>query len=101
LEECKLAKVKFYQDHKSLLFFCPGCKHAHGVNISPIGNQPVWEFNGNDEVPTIAPSILVKWDEGDDHKQCCCHSFVKDGEIQFLSDCTHTLAGQTVELPDW
>jgi len=30
-----------------------------------------------------------------------CHSFVTDGRIQFLGDCTHTLAGQTVDLPDW
>ena len=29
-----------------------------------------------------------------------CHSFVTDGRIQFLSDCTHALAGQTVDLPD-
>ena len=30
-----------------------------------------------------------------------CHSFVTDGRIQFLGDCTHKLAGQTVDLPDW
>ena len=29
-----------------------------------------------------------------------CHSFVTDGKIQFLSDCTHGLAGQTVELSE-
>jgi hypothetical protein len=29
-----------------------------------------------------------------------CHSFVTDGRIQFLGDCTHALANQTVELPD-
>jgi hypothetical protein len=29
-----------------------------------------------------------------------CHSFVTDGKIQFLGDCTHALAGQTVELPE-
>jgi hypothetical protein len=28
-----------------------------------------------------------------------CHSWVKNGEIQFLSDCDHALAGQTVPLP--
>jgi hypothetical protein len=30
-----------------------------------------------------------------------CHSFVVDGRIQFLGDCTHHLAGQTVDLPPW
>lgn len=29
-----------------------------------------------------------------------CHSFVRDGRIEFLSDCTHALAGQTVELSE-
>lgn len=27
-----------------------------------------------------------------------CHSFVANGNIQFLGDCTHELAGQTVRL---
>jgi hypothetical protein len=26
-----------------------------------------------------------------------CHVFVKAGEIQYLSDCTHELAGKTVQ----
>lgn len=30
-----------------------------------------------------------------------CHSFVTDGRIQFLTDSTHELAGQTVDLPEW
>ena len=30
-----------------------------------------------------------------------CHSFVVNGQIQFLPDCTHALAGQTVPIPDW
>lgn len=33
-----------------------------------------------------------------------CHSFITDGKWQFLSDCAHPLAGQTVPmvpLPDW
>lgn len=34
----------------------------------------------------------------------CCHSYVKAGRWEFLGDCTHDLAGQTVPmvpLPDW
>lgn len=30
-----------------------------------------------------------------------CHSFVVDGQMQFLGDCTHALAGQTVPIPEW
>jgi hypothetical protein len=36
-----------------------------------------------------------------DSKPSICHSFVTDGRIQFLNDCTHSLAGQTVDLPDF
>jgi hypothetical protein len=30
-----------------------------------------------------------------------CHSFVKEGMIEFLSDCTHDMKNKTVELPDY
>ena len=30
-----------------------------------------------------------------------CHSFIRDGKIQYLNDCTHEFAGKTVELPDY
>lgn len=29
-----------------------------------------------------------------------CHTFITDGKVQFLSDCTHALAGQTLDLPE-
>lgn len=41
---------------------------------------------------------------GDEPKEWAdnvCHSFVRAGKIEFLGDCTHALAGQTVALPDW
>lgn len=34
------------------------------------------------------------------HVTFCCHSFVTNGKIQFLNDCTHDLKGQTIELPE-
>jgi hypothetical protein len=79
-------------------FYCPGCKCDHGVWIIPRAGTPCWEFNGNIDKPTFSPSILVRWPEGE--KMNICHSFVKDGFIQYLNDCTHELAGQTVEMED-
>jgi hypothetical protein len=38
---------------------------------------------------------------GFEYRPLVCHSFVTDGRIQFLGDCTHALAGQTVDLPEW
>jgi hypothetical protein len=70
------------------LFHCPGCECAHG----PDGG---WTFNGDMARPTFSPSILVRTETSR------CHSFVKDGQIEFLPDCTHALAGKTVPLPTW
>jgi hypothetical protein len=72
------------------------------------GPGPVWSFNGNADQPTFSPSILVTWNEPSDvpeefddttkDKKHICHSFVVNGEIRFLNDCTHKLAGQHVKL---
>lgn len=79
------------------LFECPGCGYNHGPQVgSPSG--PNWTFNGDLNKPTFTPSILMRTsgESGD----VVCHSFVTEGFIKFLNDCTHKLAGQTVELPD-
>jgi hypothetical protein len=36
-----------------------------------------------------------------DPKQRRCHSFLKDGVWEYLADCSHDMAGQKVEAPDW
>ncbi|WP_164828247.1 hypothetical protein [Sinorhizobium medicae] len=62
-------------------------------------------YNGNPDVPTFTPSVLVTNNGPDAGKDgpppAICHSFVTDGRIQFLADCTHALAGQTVDMPGW
>lgn len=94
-----------------IVFFCPGCDHLHSVPIANDGKEhPVWEFNNDLEKPTIKPSINnlsgkyadPNWKEPDDTEgwSTICHSFVTDGMIQFLGDCTHHLKGQTVQLPE-
>ena len=94
-------------------FECPGCGMMHQVRVEG-SLRPRWEWNGDGHRPTFSPSILVedghyvdpagKWCDrsgGDEPCECLrCHSFVRDGMIQFLGDCTHALAGQTVALPD-
>ena len=66
------------------IFRCPGCNNLHSIN------DKIWTFNGNLENPTIKPSIL--------NPNARCHSFVTEGEIKFLNDSTHELAGKTVDL---
>jgi hypothetical protein len=107
-------------------FLCPGCLWPDDgtpqgvvlpVNWLPPGqvesqhtsNGQHWGFNGDMERPTLTPSVLStsgcepgcqRHAPGDCMPKRVCHSFVTDGRIQFLGDCTHALAGQTVDLPD-
>jgi len=109
-----MAKIRMFEwgdDKVHPAIECPGCGHTH------IFDQR-WTFNGNIDKPTFKPSMLSRWVDTpsplvhDDNgnlvkgpdgrvlgaKDMVCHSFVTDGMIQFLSDCTHELVGQTVEL---
>lgn len=105
-------------------FICPGCGQDHTCPTEQYhaeGYHELWGFNNDFDKPTFTPSLL--WRSGhfaqeptserpycwhnpapgvEARPEWCyrCHSFVKDGKIQFLSDCSHSLAGQTVELPE-
>lgn len=78
------------------MFRCPGCECAHLYIVE--GEGAKWKFDGNEERPTFNPS-LVTWGKGD--KSDLCHLYVKDGRIEFLSDCKHAMAGKTVDMEDW
>ena len=101
-----MPKVAQLATDGTALFYCPGCDSTHGV---PVTGDRKWGWNGSLEAPTFTPSILVTYPANpaavEEFKEWRterrCHSFVTDGRFQFLSDCTHGLAGQTVPLPDW
>lgn len=57
-----------------------------------------WSWNGDTEKPTLKPSILTCADWAG--KPFRCHTFVNDGNVEFLNDCSHEFAGQTLELLD-
>lgn len=86
------------KERNEVYLWCPGCKEYHSVCVDPGG----WTWNGNEESPTINPSIKVSGyrEEYGPGERTLCHSFVRDGKIQFLNDSAHSLVGQTVELPD-
>lgn len=96
----KVRKVPVSETYYQFQFMCPGCEEVHAFNAA-------WEFNNDYERPTISPSFLT---EGGRHKPGLglpydtemfrCHSYIIDGMIQFLDDCTHKLKGQMVELND-
>jgi hypothetical protein len=74
-----------------VVFHCPGCKFDHPFDLTR------WTWNQSMEAPTFNPSLLCNAM----FPESRCHSFVKDGWIQFLNDCHHDLKGLTVEIPDW
>lgn len=84
-------------DDGQVLVECPGCGMLHGLYIregdSP---RPVWGWNGDTECPTFTPSLRVRY--GNAKGEQTCHSFIRDGQWQFLGDCTHDLAGKTVPM---
>ena len=86
-------------------FWCPGCDGFHAINCGDARGGPQWSWNGSVDRPTFTPSILVTTPGDPDPEwniaPTCCHSFVTDGRIQFLGDCTHALAGQTVPIPEF
>jgi len=98
----KLYKIDPKSGQGDYQFFCPGCRCNHAVWVTANNdNHAVWSFNDNMEKPTFSPSILVRWTRTiGEVVDFVCHSFVTDGMIKFLGDCTHPLKDQTVELPD-
>lgn len=78
---------------------CPACNDWHVLNVNP--EFPCcWGFNGDFERPTFTPSLLHNVG-GRNKTKPICHSFITDGNIQFLGDCTHDMKGKTVPLPDF
>ena len=75
------------------IFYCPGCENNHTVATGLGGHV----LTGSKDKPTIKPSVLSEAD--DDYNVPRCHSWVTNGKIRFLYDCTHRLAGKTVDLP--
>lgn len=78
--------------HYAWLIWCPACDSPHHFD-------PRWTFNGDHERPTFRASMLVRGVDG--AQETVCHSFLTDGEWQFLEDCTHASKGQRVPVPDW
>lgn len=80
-------------------FHCPGCGYSHVYTTKEaVAAKLQWDFNGDTNSPTFSPSLLNRGGRhGSEH---ICHLFVRNGSIEFCSDCTHALAGKTVEMKE-
>jgi len=95
---------------EGLLYWCQGCQEPHTVKTRGAG---AWNWNGDETKPVLSPSVLVTYPAVPDAKEQFkewrterrCHTFVgcngaAPGEVIFLQDCTHALAGTTQPLQD-
>ena len=87
-----------------------------GATESPYNaGKPHWSFNGDFDKPVFGPSLNTWWggdkykrEDGTEYESVPlhrCHSFIgcngaQPGQMIYLGDCTHALAGQVVDLPD-
>lgn len=82
------------------IFWCPGCHSHHWFDVTR------WTWNGSLDKPTVRASILnnhtIKLQtsvlSNPTELQTRCHIFITDGQIQYLEDCTHSYAGETVPM---
>jgi len=93
----KLHDMGMQGGERWIAFNCPGCNESHAI---PVTGARGWNWNGSLDKPTLMPSLLVNRSSSNPMVPVC-HSYVRDGRIEFLGDCTHALAGKTVDLPDW
>jgi len=96
--------------YDALMFVCPGCvsNDGTGIHLLPVNSSeksPSWDWDGNLDAPTLSPSILTHTKPYVDGKGTgVCHSFLKAGIFEFLTDSTHGYSGKSVaggELPAW
>lgn len=89
----KLKIVSISENTVQYHILCPGCDQEH------MFNNKRWTCNNDVNKPTISPSLLLTGTRF--NGPFICHSFITNGNIQYLDDCTHFLKGQTVTLPDY
>lgn len=77
--------------------YCPGCNQVHVIATS---GHIAWTFNNDMEKPAFQPSLMVNRDLSNPTAPRC-HSYITEGKFQYLDDCTHALANQTIEIPEF
>jgi len=98
----KLGKVgpKDYIRQPSLAHWCEGCEEIHHFSCEvPQSNGAIWTWDKNVESPTFNPSMHIRILHTEQPHEVC-HYFLRSGQIEYLSDSTHRLSGQTVPLID-
>ncbi len=85
--------------NETVTIYCPGCEVVHVIYVRGLSGAGYRLHGWNHDVDnlTIAPSLLIT---GGPDPAARCHSYIVNGQWRYLDDCTHRLAGQTVDLPE-
>jgi len=93
--------------HWTYAHWCPACEELHDFAVEqPFTNGAQWTLCADGlELPTFSPSMNIRIGPlpADSHKPGgfeVCHYFLSKGQLRYLTDCTHRLCAQTVDLPD-
>ena len=100
---------KLRRDESGYDHWCPGCEEMHHLPDS-------WKFDGNLQRPNFQPSfkhsslqrVFVSGNWTGEWKRDAtgntipfiCHYNLINGNLQYCADCTHSLVGKTVPLPN-
>lgn len=94
-------------------FWCVGCKMMHQCwTAHPTHKGATWSYNNNPESPTFSPSLKiggVRRITDEEHKKLMagdhveprpysCHFFIRDGYLEYCSDCSHDLNSKRVKM---
>lgn len=75
------------------IVYCPACRMGHEFEAV------LWTYNGDEGKPTFTPD-QVHIEYGEEGVRRRCHFRVTKGRIEYLPDCSHLMAGMTVDLPE-
>jgi hypothetical protein len=77
-------------EHNNVLighaFFCVGCLESHAFYLDR------WKWDGNEDSPTVVPSIKMV----PPHQRC--HLNITRGMLHYHGDCDHALARQVLPM---
>jgi len=99
------------EEGKAFLFHCVACGHGHffvGAIKGP------WTIDEKTKLPTFTPSLKITGTQPLTHNEAarilagekipprpyCCHLNLTNGKLVYHGDCTHSMAGKTVDMVD-
>jgi len=95
--------MTFLQEHKfGYRHWCPACQDFHYIQTYH-SFEPNWLFNGDFEFPDFKPEVSVRYTCSEEdlqrlHLVRLCHYSIDNGHINYYSDSTHDLRGQSREM---